>query len=64
MPTYDYKCEQCGYEFEEIQSINASKLTTCKKCNGKLKRLIGKGGFIKFKGSGFYETDSKGNGGL
>ena len=58
MPTYDYLCQQCGHEFELFQSITASPSRKCPQC-GKhgLKRLIGKGAGIIFKGAGFYETD-------
>jgi len=58
MPTYDYRCEACGHEFEEFQSISAGALRKCPKCKKlKLKRLIGGGAGFLFKGSGFYETD-------
>jgi len=57
MPTYDYDCEECGLHFEKFQSIKARKLTRCPRCGGKVKRLIGTGAGIIFKGSGFYETD-------
>ncbi|AQQ69921.1 putative regulatory protein, FmdB family [Limihaloglobus sulfuriphilus] len=58
MPTYDYMCEGCGYEFEKFQSMSASALRKCPECGKmKLKRLIGTGAGIIFKGSGFYETD-------
>ncbi|MDP3919930.1 MAG: zinc ribbon domain-containing protein [Candidatus Omnitrophota bacterium] len=57
MPTYDYECTKCGDTFEAFQQITADPLTTCKKCGKKLRRLIGGGGGILFKGSGFYETD-------
>ena len=58
MPTYDYLCESCGDEFEHFQSITANALRKCKKCGKmKLKRLIGIGSGIIFKGSGFYQTD-------
>jgi len=58
MPTYDYRCDACGHEFEEFQSITASPLKKCPQCGkAKLKRLIGTGAGIIFKGSGFYETD-------
>ena len=60
MPTYEYKCEQCGDRFEYFQSMTSERLTTCKKCGGKLRRLIGEGSGIIFKGSGFYCTDYKG----
>ena len=57
MPTYDYGCEECGYHFEKFQSIKARKLTRCPRCGGKVKRLIGTGAGILFKGTGFYQTD-------
>lgn len=57
MPTYDYKCSDCGIEFEKFQSINSPKLTKCPDCGGKITRLIGTGAGIIFKGTGFYETD-------
>ena len=59
MPTYDYICEKCGYEFEFFQSMNDEKLTDCPKedCDGTVKRLLGTGAGIIFKGGGFYETD-------
>ncbi len=58
MPTYDYKCSNCEHLFEEFQSITAKPLKKCPEC-GKmsLKRLLGTGAGIIFKGSGFYETD-------
>ncbi|MDD5133874.1 MAG: zinc ribbon domain-containing protein [Phycisphaerae bacterium] len=58
MPTYEYQCQNCGDEFEKFQSMTASALRKCPKC-GKmtLRRLIGKGAGVIFKGSGFYETD-------
>jgi len=58
MPTYDYACQKCGHQFEEFQSITAKPLRKCPECNKMaLKRLIGAGAGIIFKGSGFYETD-------
>ena len=58
MPTYDYICEDCGYEFEQFQSIKAPPLRKCPICKKtSLKRLIGSGSALIFKGSGFYETD-------
>ena len=57
MPTYDYECKKCGHVFETFQSIHAKPLTKCPKCKGKIQRLIGGGGGILFKGSGFYQTD-------
>ena len=58
MPTYDYRCNNCGHEFELFQSMSASikkKCPACKKMT--LERLIGTGAALIFKGSGFYETD-------
>lgn len=58
MPTYDYECGGCGASFEEFQSITAKPLRKCKQCGkNTLKRLIGSGAGVIFKGSGFYETD-------
>ncbi len=58
MPTYNYMCEDCGHEFEQFQSINARPLRKCPSCSKRgLKRLIGAGAGIIFRGSGFYETD-------
>lgn len=58
MPTYDYVCDACQHAFEEWQSFTDPELTTCPKCKKKkLRRLIGNGAAIVFKGSGFYETD-------
>ncbi len=59
MPTYDYVCEKCGHRFEFFQSMNDEKLTDCplEGCDGTVKRLLGTGAGIIFKGGGFYETD-------
>ena len=58
MPTYDYECSACGHTFEKFQSIKAPAIRRCPQCSQrKVKRLIGAGGGIIFKGSGFYETD-------
>jgi len=58
MPTYSYLCESCGNEFEKFQTITARPLRMCPKCGKKrLKRLIGTGAGIIFKGTGFYQTD-------
>ncbi|RMD74235.1 MAG: zinc ribbon domain-containing protein [Lentisphaerae bacterium] len=59
MPTYEYRCTECGHEFEAFQSMTAEPLAECPQCKGRLKRLIGTGAGIIFKGSGFYETDYK-----
>jgi putative FmdB family regulatory protein len=58
MPTYDYRCNGCGHEFEAFQSMSAEPLSKCPECGKpKLKRLMGGGAAIVFKGSGFYQTD-------
>jgi putative FmdB family regulatory protein len=63
MPTYAYACERCGHEFEAFQSITARSLRKCPECGqAALKRLIGTGAGIIFKGSGFYETDYRSEG--
>jgi len=62
MPTYEYECRKCGHRFEEFQSMKDAALTTCPKCGGELKRLIGTGAGFIFKGSGFYITDYRSKG--
>lgn len=57
MPTYDYECSRCGHTFEAFQKMSDAALTACPKCAGQLRRLIGAGAGIIFKGSGFYATD-------
>ena len=58
MPTYEYKCQECGHAFELFQQMSASVKKKCPECEKlKLKRLIGSGSAVMFKGSGFYETD-------
>jgi len=58
MPTYDYQCTACDHQFEEFQSISAPVKRKCPQCGElKLKRLIGAGAAVVFKGSGFYQTD-------
>jgi putative FmdB family regulatory protein len=58
MPTYDYVCDACDHQFELFQSITDSVKRKCPKCGkNKLRRLIGTGAAIMFKGSGFYKTD-------
>jgi putative FmdB family regulatory protein len=59
MPTYDYVCTECDHRFEHFQSMTSDPLTECPECKGKVRRLIGSGGALIFKGSGFYETDYK-----
>jgi len=58
MPTYDYQCDACDHRFELFQSITAEPEKKCPECGRrKLRRLIGCGAAIVFKGSGFYKTD-------
>lgn len=57
MPTYEYECTSCGYSFELFQRITDKPVENCPRCNKKVKRLIGSGAGIIFKGSGFYATD-------
>jgi putative FmdB family regulatory protein len=58
MPTYDYICDSCGHEFEAYESIKSEPLTDCPECKiTQLRRKIGPGAAILFKGSGFYQTD-------
>lgn len=58
MPTYDYECGACGHRLEIFQPMNSAPKKTCPECKKrKLERLIGAGGGIIFKGSGFYQTD-------
>jgi putative FmdB family regulatory protein len=64
MPTYEYACPKCGHHFEQFQSMNDAPLKKCPKCKKTgVKRLIGRGAGLIFKGSGFYETDYKRTGG-
>ena len=58
MPTYGYKCRECGHTFEEFHSMSADALLTCPSCGKQsLVRLLDGGGGMIFKGSGFYITD-------
>ncbi len=59
MPTYEYECLKCGYEFEKFQMMTDEPIKTCPKCKKSVRRLIGTGGGIIFKGPGFYATDYK-----
>ncbi len=60
MPTYEYLCPKCDHAFEQFQSMNDAPLTKCPKCKKKgVKRLIGGGAGLIFKGTGFYITDYK-----
>jgi len=63
MPTYSYKCTECGHAFDIVQSISDSTLTACPNCGGALRKVFGLTG-VTFNGSGFYRTDSRsGSGG-
>ncbi len=62
MPTYDYKCLACDVRFEKFQGITAPPIEECPECSGKVKRLIGAGAGLIFKGSGFYITDYRSEG--
>ena len=57
MPTYDYKCTQCGHGFEMFQSMSEDHIKKCPECEGIVRRLVGGGSGLIFKGSGFYLTD-------
>lgn len=59
MPTYEYKCKKCGYEFEKFQSITEEPLKICPKCKGEAFRLISKNCNFILKGSGYYSTDNR-----
>src|SRR3954449_8302190 len=62
MPTYDYTCDACRHEFEVFEPITAQPQRKCPKCKkNKLRRLFGAGGGLIFKGSGFYQTDYRGD---
>lgn len=64
MPTYEYECAKCGKTFDVFQSMKDDPLKVCpdKKCKGKVKRLLGTGAGLIFKGSGFYITDYRSEG--
>ena len=58
MPTYEYACSKCGHQFEKFQSMRDGPLRKCPKCSRLgLKRLVGGGAGVIFKGSGFYVND-------
>lgn len=58
MPTYEYRCKECGEHLEVVQSFKDEALTMCPGCGGDLRKVFGSIG-IAFKGSGFYKTDSR-----
>jgi putative FmdB family regulatory protein len=57
MPTYEYKCRSCGIKFEKFQSMTDAALMECPSCKGPIERIIGTGGAVIFKGSGFHSND-------
>jgi putative FmdB family regulatory protein len=58
LPTYEYRCKECGHEFETVQAFTDAALTECPECHGALRKVFGNVG-IAFKGSGFYKNDSR-----
>ena len=62
MPTYEYRCKECGHEFEQVQAFTDPALTECPECHGPLRKVFGNVG-IAFKGSGFYKNDSRSSSG-
>ena len=58
MPTYQYACTDCDHAFEQVQSFTEDSLTTCPRCEGRLRKVFNAVGVV-FKGSGFYRTDSR-----
>lgn len=62
MPTYSYRCTECGVAFDIQQAFTDDSLTVCPNCGGKLRKLYGSVG-VTFNGSGFYRTDSRADSG-
>jgi putative FmdB family regulatory protein len=62
MPTYQYRCKDCQYEFEEFQNITAEPIDKCPRCGGPAERVISGGAGLLFKGDGFYITDYRSSG--
>lgn len=60
MPVYEYRCKNCGHQFEATQAFSDDALTECPECQGELRKVFGSVG-ISFKGSGFYKNDSRGS---
>ncbi|RMF52400.1 MAG: zinc ribbon domain-containing protein [Chloroflexota bacterium] len=59
MPLYEYRCRSCGERFEISQAFTDDPITTCHVCGGTVKRVVGRGTGVIFKGSGFYVTDTR-----
>jgi len=62
MPTYTYECCRCGERKELFHGVNEEPDVFCEKCGGRMRRLIGAGAGLIFKGDGFYATDYAGKG--
>jgi putative FmdB family regulatory protein len=60
MPTYQYRCRDCGQDLEVVQSFTDDSLTTCPACEGSLRKIFSAVG-ISFKGTGFYANDARGS---
>jgi putative FmdB family regulatory protein len=58
MPTYDYRCQDCGNRIEVVQSFSDAPLTVCNVCGGRFRRVFHPVGIV-LKGSGFYSTDNR-----
>ncbi len=58
MPTYQYRCTDCGHDLEVVQKFSDPSLTVCPNCQGALRKVFNAVGVV-FKGSGFYRTDSR-----
>ena len=58
MPTYSYRCTECGTAFDIQQAFTDDAITVCPNCGGRLRKLYGSVG-VTFNGSGFYRTDSR-----
>ena len=58
MPTYQYRCTECGHDLEAVQKFSDAALTECPNCHGQLRKVYNAVGVV-FKGSGFYRTDSR-----
>ena len=62
MPTYEYECKSCGFNFDAFQNMKDEPLRTCPECGKEIRRLINGGTGVIFKGGGFYVTDKSGSG--
>lgn len=62
MPTYEYECRKCGHTFERFQRISEEPVKRCPKCRSAVRRVLGSGAGLIFKGSGFYITDYRSDG--